>query len=101
MNERRLHFGVYLAGLRRATDKSQRQLAALLCDVSGTQSVTRNEVSRWERGGRVPEVWLPWLAQVLAVPLREMEQAAAYARGDERARLPGLGRIFVRASAQR
>ncbi|MET9494303.1 helix-turn-helix transcriptional regulator [Streptomyces sp. NPDC006552] len=89
MSERRQHFGVYLAGLRRAAGKSQRQLAGLLCAVSGTQSVTRNEVSRWERGSRVPEVWLPWLAQVLAVPLREMEQAAAYARGDERARLPG------------
>ncbi|MFJ9217873.1 helix-turn-helix domain-containing protein [Streptomyces sp. NPDC102383] len=89
MNERRRHFGVYLAGLRRATGKSQRRLAELLCDVSGTQSVTRNEVSRWERGGRVPEVWLPWLSQVLAVPLRELEQAASYARGDEWARLPG------------
>ncbi|MFD9075462.1 helix-turn-helix transcriptional regulator [Streptomyces lasiicapitis] len=89
LSERRRNFGVYLAGLRRAAGKSQRQLAALLCDVSGTQSVTRTEVSRWERGRRVPEVWLPWLAQLFAVPLQEMEQAAAYARGDEWARLPG------------
>ncbi|MEU6394831.1 transcriptional regulator [Streptomyces sp. NPDC046939] len=55
----------------------------------GDAAVTRTEVSRWERGRRVPEVWLPWLAQLLAVPLREMEQAAAYARGEEWARLPG------------
>ncbi|WP_030566277.1 helix-turn-helix domain-containing protein [Streptomyces aureocirculatus] len=89
MSERRRHFGVYLAGLRRARGKSQRHLAALLCDASGTQSVTRTEISRWERGRRVPEVWLPWLAHLLAVPLQEMEQAAAYARGDEWARLPG------------
>lgn len=87
--DRRRHFGVYLAGLRRAAGKSQRQLAELLCLLSGTQSVTRNEVSRWERGGRVPDVWLPWLAQALAIPLQEMEQAAAYARGDDRGRLPG------------
>jgi transcriptional regulator with XRE-family HTH domain len=87
--DRRRHFGVYLAGLRRAAGKSQRQLAELLCLLSGTQSVTRNEVSRWERGARVPEVWLPWLAQALAVPLRELEQAAAYARGEEQATLPG------------
>ncbi|MFH8986987.1 helix-turn-helix domain-containing protein [Streptomyces sp. NPDC017940] len=89
MSERREHFGVYLAGLRQARGKSQRQMAALLCDASGTQSVTRTEISRWERGRRVPEVWLPWLAQLLAVPLQEIEQAAAYARGDESARLPG------------
>ncbi|GHC80451.1 helix-turn-helix domain-containing protein [Streptomyces flavofungini] len=88
-DERRRHLGVYLAGLRRAAGKSQRQLAALLCDVSGTQSVTRTEVSRWERGKRVPDVWLPWLAQLLGVPVREMERAAAYARGDVWASLPG------------
>lgn len=87
--ERRRHFGVYLAGLRHALGQSQRQLAVRLCALSGTDSVTRNEVSRWERGGRVPDVWLPWLAQALDVPLRELEQAAAYARGDEQAMLPG------------
>lgn len=87
--DRRRHFGVYLAGLRRAAGKSQRQLAELLGLLSGTDSVTRNEVSRWERGSRVPDVWLPWLAQALAVPLHELEQAACYARGDEQARLPG------------
>ncbi|MFF1548719.1 helix-turn-helix domain-containing protein [Streptomyces sp. NPDC058291] len=87
--ERRRQFGVYLAGLRRAAGKSQRQLAGLLCALSGTASVTRNEVSRWERGARVPEAWLPCLAQAFGVPLLELEQAASYARGEEWARLPG------------
>ncbi|MFF7530314.1 helix-turn-helix domain-containing protein [Streptomyces bobili] len=87
--DRRRQFGVYLAGLRRAAGKSQRQLAALLCAVSDTASVTRTEVSRWERGARVPEAWLPWLAHVLTVPLRELEQAALYARGEAGATLPG------------
>nr|WP_145490531.1 MULTISPECIES: helix-turn-helix transcriptional regulator [Streptomyces] len=88
--ERRREFGAYLAGLRRHSGRSQRQFAAVLCAVSGAQSITRNEVSRWERGERVPDVWLPAFAQVLGVPLRELEQAAAYARGDAQAVLPGV-----------
>ncbi|MEU2080840.1 helix-turn-helix transcriptional regulator [Streptomyces albus] len=88
--DRRKQFGQYLASLRRHTGRSQRQFAAVLCAASGTQSITRNEVSRWERGGRVPDVWLSTIAQVLGVPLAELEQAAAYARGDTLARLPGV-----------
>ncbi|WKE68547.1 helix-turn-helix transcriptional regulator [Streptomyces sp. WP-1] len=88
--ERRREFGAYLAGLRRHSGRSQRQFAAVLCAVSGAQSITRNEVSRWERGERVPDAWLPTFAQVLGVPLRELEQAAAYARGDAQAVLPGV-----------
>ncbi|WP_153812422.1 helix-turn-helix transcriptional regulator [Streptomyces sp. SUK 48] len=88
--ERRREFGAYLAGLRRHSGRSQRQFAAVLCAVSGAQSITRNEVSRWERGERIPDVWLSTFAQVLGVPLRELEQAAAYARGDAQATLPGV-----------
>ncbi len=88
--DRRKQFGQYLASLRRHTGRSQRQFAAVLCAAFGTQSITRNEVSRWERGGRVPDVWLSTIAQVLGVPLAELEQAAAYARGDTLARLPGV-----------
>ncbi|GAB2802506.1 helix-turn-helix transcriptional regulator [Streptomyces daliensis] len=85
-DDRRRRFGGYLAGLRQGTGLSQRQLAARLCTVSGTHSVTRNEVSRWERGERVPESWLPFLARALGVGPADMEQAAAYARGDQRSR---------------
>ncbi|MDT0476890.1 helix-turn-helix transcriptional regulator [Streptomyces sp. DSM 41014] len=88
-DDRRQQFGQYLAGLRRATGKSQRQLAAVLCSLSGTQSVTRTEVSRWERGGRIPDVWLPYLAAALATPETQLRQAVAYARGDSLAQLPG------------
>ncbi|MER5972914.1 helix-turn-helix transcriptional regulator [Streptomyces sp. NPDC002055] len=88
--DRRREFGAYLAGLRRHSGHSQRRFAATLCAVSGAQSITRNEVSRWERGVRIPDVWLPAFAQVLGVPLYELEQAAAYARGDARAALPGV-----------
>lgn len=80
--ERRRRFGAYLARLRGDAHKSQRQLAVMLCTVSGTQSVTRNEVSRWERGERIPESWLAFIADVLGVPVGELERAAAYARGE-------------------
>ncbi|MEU6605197.1 helix-turn-helix domain-containing protein [Streptomyces shenzhenensis] len=79
---RRRRFGTYLARLRRDAHKSQRQLAAMLCIVSDTQSLTRNDVSRWERGGRIPDSWLPFIAEVLGVPAVELERAAAYARGE-------------------
>lgn len=76
-DERRRQFGAYLARLRRDAHKSQRQLAAMLCAVSGTQSLTRNEISRWERGERIPESRLPFIAEVLGVPVGELERAAA------------------------
>ncbi|MEW2082861.1 helix-turn-helix transcriptional regulator [Streptomyces sp. NPDC005283] len=88
--DRRREFGAYLAGLRGHSGRSQPRLAAALCAASGTRSITRNEVSRWERGARVPDTWLPFLAAVFGVPLRELEQAAAYARGDTLATLPGV-----------
>ncbi|MCZ4509804.1 helix-turn-helix transcriptional regulator [Streptomyces sp. ActVer] len=87
--ERKRQFGAYLARLRRDAKLSQRQLADRLCLVSGTASVTRNEVSRWERGERVPGAWLPALATVLGARLETLEAAAAYARGDAAGRLPG------------
>ncbi|MGW8746552.1 helix-turn-helix domain-containing protein [Streptomyces sp. NPDC055794] len=94
-NDRTRKFGDYLAALRRGAGLSQNQLAARLCLASGTASVTRSEVSRWERGVRVPGAWLPFLAQVLAVPHSELRQAAAYARGDDHAQLPVPSRTLA------
>ncbi|MFE9763824.1 helix-turn-helix domain-containing protein [Streptomyces sp. NPDC005808] len=87
--ERKKQFGQYLARLRRDARLSQRALADRLCTVSGVASVTRNEVSRWERGDRVPGAWLPALATVLGARLETLEAAAAYARGETAGRLPG------------
>jgi transcriptional regulator with XRE-family HTH domain len=70
-------FGRYLAALRRESGKSQRRLAELLCEVSGRDTVTRHEVSRWERGEREPTSWLPHLATVLDVPLDRLERVLA------------------------
>ncbi|WP_141582405.1 helix-turn-helix transcriptional regulator [Actinomadura sp. WMMA1423] len=80
---KRKRFGAYLARLRRDAGKSQRQLAEALCRISGTASVTRHEISRWERGERVPDVWLPALATALSVPHDTLGRAAAHARGED------------------
>ena len=82
MGTRRQDFGAYLAHLRQASRRSQRQLAERLCALSGVPSLTRNEVSRWERGERIPDSWLPFLARALDVPLGVLERAAARARGE-------------------
>ncbi|MEI5098093.1 helix-turn-helix transcriptional regulator [Streptomyces sp. PmtG] len=75
-------FGAHLAALRKRARLTQPRLAARLCLISGTATVTRNDVSRWERGKRVPDAWLPALATALAVPLAELERAAARAWGE-------------------
>ncbi|GAA1884772.1 helix-turn-helix domain-containing protein [Streptantibioticus ferralitis] len=85
MRERQ-RFGQHLARLRRSTGKSQREFAELLCALSGVQTLTRNEVSRWERGERLPETWLPFIAQVAGMPLADLERAAAPARWPDNVR---------------
>ncbi|MEV4412144.1 helix-turn-helix domain-containing protein [Catellatospora sp. NPDC049609] len=61
--------GRLIAETRRRRGFSQTRLAALLCAAAGTTTVTRHEVSRWERGERVPGAqWLAWLALVLDLP---------------------------------
>ncbi|MBT8224073.1 MAG: helix-turn-helix domain-containing protein, partial [Dactylosporangium sp.] len=74
--------GPFLARLRLARGQSQLRLAQLLCAVSGSVTVTRHEISRWERGNRVPSrQWLGWLAAVLDVPVQRLESAATAGRG--------------------
>lgn len=81
-DERRKHFGAYIARWRREVRLSQRQLAERLCTLSGVPTLTRSEVSRWERGERIPAGWLPLLAQGLSTALPDLERAASYARGE-------------------
>ncbi|MES4904500.1 MULTISPECIES: helix-turn-helix transcriptional regulator [unclassified Streptomyces] len=88
-SDRRKRFGAYLARLRRATGRRQRQLADRLCALSGLDSVTRHEISRWERGARVPDSWLAMLAEALGVSASELERAAAYARRETDTAPPG------------
>ncbi|MGV9533069.1 helix-turn-helix domain-containing protein [Streptosporangium sandarakinum] len=65
---------------RQAKDLTQAGLADRLSRVSGQSTITRNEVSRWERGRRLPMAWLPWLSIVLDVPLAVLDQAAVLSR---------------------
>ena len=60
---------------------SQSQLASRLCELSGRDSVTREQVSRWETGKRTPgPYWLRRLATALQVYLYALE----YDDGDRR-----------------
>ncbi|HLL64514.1 MAG TPA: helix-turn-helix domain-containing protein [Micromonosporaceae bacterium] len=88
--------GAMLARARLDSGRSQLRLAELLCAAAGLATVTRHEISRWEREERIPTVyWLRWLAVVLDVPLDGLELAAAVARsrraGRSPARVAGAG----------
>jgi transcriptional regulator with XRE-family HTH domain len=73
--------GALLARVRGDQGISQLRLAERLCAASGQVTVTRHEISRWEREERIPTgYWLSWLAAVLDVPLTELESAAGAAR---------------------
>lgn len=68
--------GAAIRELRVSVGWSQSRLAAELCKVSNHATVTRENISRWETGKRVPgEWWLRHLATVLQVPLEILEQA--------------------------
>ncbi|GAA3746843.1 hypothetical protein GCM10022225_33270 [Plantactinospora mayteni] len=73
--------GALLTELRLARGWSQLRVAEQLCAASGVPTVSRHEVSRWERQQRVPgEFWLSWLAAVLDVPVEDLAVAAAASR---------------------
>src|SRR4051812_25039223 len=83
-------FGALLTRLRLARGRSQLRLAEMLCAASGGPTITPPEISRWERGERIPgPPWLAWLALVLHVPPDDLERAAA---GSRRARAPATRR---------
>ncbi|HKS48432.1 MAG TPA: helix-turn-helix transcriptional regulator [Amycolatopsis sp.] len=66
---------------RRERGLTQYQLADALAGVSGNDSIGRDEVSRWERGKRVPgPYWQHWLSDVLHVSPDRLATAARLAR---------------------
>ncbi|MGW5720153.1 helix-turn-helix domain-containing protein [Amycolatopsis sp. NPDC003865] len=70
-----------IAERRAAKGWSQDDLATRLHAMSGNDSVTREEVSRWERGKRIPgPYWRSWLSRVLDTPCAELELAATATR---------------------
>lgn len=67
-------FGALIRDLRLDRGWSQGRLATVLCEASGRSTLTREEISRWERGRRtVGPFWLPHLADALQVPVEELE----------------------------
>ncbi|MDQ0941471.1 helix-turn-helix transcriptional regulator [Streptomyces sp. V1I1] len=64
--------------LRQAKCWSQARLAAEACRAAGLppDSLTRQDVYRYEKGKRTPREWLPFIAAALGVPAIELEQAA-------------------------
>ncbi|MEU5905604.1 helix-turn-helix domain-containing protein [Micromonospora sp. NPDC047527] len=85
--------GPLLARCRLARGWSQQRTAAELCAAAGVPTLSRHEVSRWERQRRIPGgFWLGWLAVVLDVPLVVLAEAAASARRAGPARAAGPGR---------
>jgi transcriptional regulator with XRE-family HTH domain len=78
---RRETVGELIARVRGELGISQLRLAGRLCASAGVATVTRHEVSRWERGERLPTgFWLAWLAAVLDQPLEDLERAVAQSR---------------------
>ncbi|MDG4782833.1 helix-turn-helix transcriptional regulator [Micromonospora sp. WMMD961] len=81
--------GPLLARCRLARGWSQQRTAAELCAAAGVPTLSRHEVSRWERQRRVPGgFWLGWLAVVLDVPLVTLAEAAAATRRATRRAVP-------------
>jgi putative transcriptional regulator len=72
---------VVIRRVRRCHGMTQAALADRLADLSGNPSVSRDQVTRWERGGRVPSpYWRHWLAIALDVPYVQLADAARMAR---------------------
>jgi transcriptional regulator with XRE-family HTH domain len=67
--------------VRQERGLTQYQLADALAVVSGNDGIGRDEVSRWERGKRVPgPYWRRWLADVLDIPPDLLRNAARVSR---------------------
>jgi transcriptional regulator with XRE-family HTH domain len=76
-----LAIGELIIHLRSQHGLTQYELADQLAGVSGNDAVTREEVSRWERGKRIPgPYWRSWLSEVLGCPAERWESAAVTAR---------------------
>jgi transcriptional regulator with XRE-family HTH domain len=73
--------GPLLLRTRHAHGRSQQRLAEQLCAVAGVDTVSRHEISRWEREERLPSrYWLGWLSVVLGIGMSELERASARTR---------------------
>ncbi|WP_238015571.1 helix-turn-helix transcriptional regulator [Dactylosporangium sp. AC04546] len=78
-------FGVLVANRRRTLGLSQRDPADRVCSVSGRATITRHELSRYERGVRLPGgTMMAVLAEVLDVPVEVLADAVTVAQEHRR-----------------
>lgn len=76
-----ISLGELIAGRRRDLGLSQRDLADAVCRASGRVTVTRHEISRYERETRLPAATAaPALAAALGLPEAALRRAAGFAR---------------------
>lgn len=74
-------FGQLIAARRRQLGLSQHDLAELLCEVTGRPTLTRHEISRYERGVRLPGRWvLAAMASSLDLTIAVLRQAVGRQR---------------------
>ena len=74
-------FGELVRGLRLRAGRAQDEQAAVMCEITGEASITRAEISRYERGRRVPRPRLLRVyAQSFGIPEGELFRAAAAER---------------------
>lgn len=89
IRELRVPYGRRLRMLRLARGWSQLVVAGKLNEVSGRPTISRHEVSRWERGDRVPGgFWQQHLATVFEVDPEEFRYVPAHAALPEARRRP-------------
>lgn len=73
--------GELLRSRRYELGYSQRDLASLVCMVSGRPTITRNEISRYERETRIPtRTTVAELAEALQLPALWLHQASGCTR---------------------
>lgn len=87
--------GDLLRDLRERSGRSQSEQATSLSSLSG-RAVTRHEVSRWERGGRLlSPYWQRFYAESFDVPVEPLRQAVAATRARRRQEDPVQRREFI------
>ncbi|TWP47336.1 helix-turn-helix transcriptional regulator [Lentzea tibetensis] len=70
---------------RRERGLTQEELARRLSEISRNDSITREDISRWERGKRIPgPYWRGWISKALEMPCADVERAAHVARTTRR-----------------
>lgn len=73
--------GEMIRHARSSLGYSQYAVADELVRISGNDSLTREQVARWERGKRIPgPYWRRWICMVLQLSVSDVEVAARSAR---------------------